>query len=153
MKLLELFNKPGHYKWYKKTSTLWKGEFKLGGITYGFTSDFLTHHEDEGVTWEVFFTIETPRIDDAGHIQSKFLASETGNEVEVFSTVLAMLTDFASNVQPDLIMVSASLKEPSRIKLYKRMAKRAGLMGYKLLEDYEWDNESHLFVFQKEEKL
>ena len=150
MKLLELFDKPGHYEWYKKTSTLWKGEFKLGGITYGFTADFLTDHEQEGITWEVFFTIETPIIDKGGNIQSKFHASDTGNEVEVFSTVFAMLTDFAHKVNPDLIMVSASLKEPTRIKLYKRMAKRAGLMGYNLADDYEWDGESHLFVFQKD---
>ena len=142
MKLLELFDSPTQYNWTKKTDTLWKGEFKAGESLFRFTADFRNHDEQDGMIWEIFFKDETAD-------GNKYEITNSGNEVAVFSTVFAMLKEFAGTVQPDLILAGAAIKEPSRVKLYSRMAKRAGLVGYAFAEEYTEDETDHIFVFKK----
>jgi len=145
MKLLELFDKPTDYKWIKKTDTLWKGEFIAGELEYSFTADFITHHEEAGMVWEIFFANESA----LGNLLGKYKSTGTGNEVAVFSTVMSMIQDFANTISPDTIIISAANDEPSRVKLYARMAKRAGLMGYELDDGRQDDTVNSVFTFTK----
>lgn len=56
--------------------------------------------------------------------QGELNISNTGDEYEVFGTVLAIIREYMGRYSPAAISFSAETKEPSRIKLYDRMVTR-----------------------------
>jgi len=139
MILLELFDKPLKFKKHDHSSD-------IGGIpvdTYAFT----TSNDVKYLT--IIYKIEDFRqagldISDSGiGIDFRNLnvssanqegITKTGNEIEVFATVIAIATEAINKHKPEIIAFGAH--ESSRQKLYSRMVnilKRK--FGYELVED------------------
>jgi len=64
-----------------------------------------------------------------------------GDAVAIFSTVINELQDFVRKYRPPLLVFTGSYDDPSRVKLYDRLANRLvttpAFSGYKNISDYE----------------
>lgn len=99
------------------------GEFQINGK--GYIVDFLPFGDDmTGI--EVSFGLQGKSGADHYGIEG------TGDEIQVFATVVAMIRKYMSN-KPFLthIFFSAKMSEASRVKLYDRMVGRL-LQGWKV---------------------
>jgi len=83
-----------------------------------------------------------------------------GQEFKLFPLVLGYLTDFIKTKKPDAFMFSADADEPSRVSVYKAIAKRykkeIDRLGYRMMSDDETkdmdDSASFIpFVFIRKE--
>lgn len=130
--LNEVFNKPGAYEITKSSENLFKAKFLVKDNNYEVTAE---NHDDEG--WLFEFTLD-------GEAE----LTGTGNEFEVFATVKEVFTVFIKKMKPEKFTFGASEDEPSRVKLYKRMAKQiASKFNYDLSERRE--GSEFMFEFSK----
>ena len=75
--------------------------------------------------WHVYFSVDG---------ETKITFSD-GNEIVIFSTVLAMLKDFSDSESPEKIMIIAKSSEESRVSLYDKLIKIFGRKhGYELVK-------------------
>jgi len=74
--------------------------------------------------WEVEFT-----RDGAHHMTGG------GDAIKVFSTVLDIVHEFCDAKDPHYITFSSKVGDASRVKLYKRLAKKVEAFGYKDISD------------------
>jgi len=118
--ITELFDKPLPFKWKESDESFWRGSFKVGSASYETTAAEIGYDE-----WDVSFTKN-----------GSYKASAGNDEIKVFSTVIAMVKEFAIKQNPKIILISASkhdTHEQSRVKLYKKLiTKYAKSFGYKL---------------------
>ena len=63
-----------------------------------------------------------------GHYDKLLGISGTGDEYKVFSAVISCIKEFIGDKNPEVIKFEAY--EPSRVKLYFTMIKRAGILNY-----------------------
>ena len=116
--LLESFSAPYPYK--EEYSS---GDAKL----LSFTSNNSTQYEvaieltSDDAEWEVVFFVKGT---------SSFKKTGTGDEFRVFATVISIIKDFVKTNKPNRVSFSADVNEPSRISLYKTLAKRYTPPGY-----------------------
>ena len=141
MRLVELFDKPATtWKWHD-TGMGWAAVFKLGGRDYHVDMsgmpmfDMADDMHDQGLELppEIEAIAKTdPVIYDAsfylhtGHEETSWQISGTGNEYKVFATVMAIIKEFLTK-EPDTEYIHMAASEPSRIKLYNRMARASGM--------------------------
>lgn len=87
------------------------------------------------------FEVSFARGERSDFADARFDKTQGGNEIEVFSTVVACIRQFAQQYQPDLIMFTADKKglddvederPQSRTNLYKRLVQRSNLQNYQL---------------------
>lgn len=152
MLLLELFNQPAKYTETEDHSgPLW--EFKVGDNTYKAILQHW-HAEDADEFADIFDIIPRKEINKADralfadgegktvvnfefaqHKDDQYLHHVTGdaaNVAQVFATVIEI---FQKEVLPKIgpnSIVAMTAKEPSRVKLYDRLAKRFGKNVVKL---------------------
>jgi len=132
MKLFEIFNDTQDWNWLSQTNDRWIAEAEVDKYTYRITFNDIS--EDElrnhwGVTrpvenswWVMFqlYSFEGKTLNDYG-------ITGTGNELQVFSTVLDVMKDFADRHSPGAFGFSAH--ESSRIKLYNKIMSRFSRNG------------------------
>lgn len=104
----------------------WSGLRHESGSLY--TTEFLDSEERLVVVnfsqWNGVWSVEFDR--DGSHGMTG-----AGDAVKVFSTVLDIIKEFTESVDPNFITFSAKSDEESRVKFYKRFAKKISSFGYK----------------------
>lgn len=126
--VLEIFDRPLKWEWFTKSKTIWEGGFDVNGkdVDVAMIKTFLhilfpSIKKGKDSAWEIQFTIDK-EID---------LVSSGGNEIKIFSTVMAMVREWIKKQKPEMIFFSA--KEKSRVRLYKTfITKFAPRLGYVL---------------------
>jgi hypothetical protein len=121
MNLLELFNSDVKLNEPSRNSDhSFEIEQEVGGRNILFIAMAVNHGEDDG-DW---------RIDFAEHLDADvdepFVNNRTGKgkEFEVFNFVIACAQEFVKQKNPQVIRLKSDKSEPTREKLYLRMAKR-----------------------------
>lgn len=98
-------------------------------------------HKDADGMWQVSF-YEVQDGDDV------FTKTGSGSEMQVFAFVIDCINEFTLDMDPKSFEFSASKTEPSRVKLYHRIA-NSNLFGrYKLVDIKELRHDM-CFVFSK----
>jgi hypothetical protein len=121
MKLHELFDNPYKVQWDDSDPRDINATFKTAqGNTILVTFSQEIQRYD---LWDISFQIEFKS--DKGFPQRTFNISNTGDAPRVFATVIAVMVDFMTSKQPDYVYFSSKVSEPSRIKLYDAMVRKA----------------------------
>ena len=117
MILLELFNTPYHYRWLPEYDRIVAATFVA---------------EDETTVRVEFAGLTGPDIAENGYEMAferngyrgmtSFAVTGQGDAYRVFATVGEILKEFMQKYKPDYLEFEAY--EPSRVKLYKRMANK-----------------------------
>lgn len=118
MKLLELFDKPLPIE----IDSLPGGDigrFTINDMTYMVSFMISTTKTKMKAAEVVFSAIYT---DESGNKVVAHNKTDSGNELQVFSTVVHFVKKCANVSKPDAIVFTARLGEPSRVKLYTRLA-------------------------------
>ena len=121
MKLQELFDNPYKVVWDWSDDRDITAKFKTAQgneIEVIFAKALL----DQDL-WDISFQIEFK--DESGRWRRTFDISNTGDAPRIFATVLAVMSDFVERSTPDYIYFSSATSEPSRVKLYNAMVRRA----------------------------
>lgn len=145
MRLFELFNKTADFKWKdSKDPFSIEAVFNIGGEGYevvfaGYEIlDLIQELDDDGrevPEWLIEFENNVPDLYDVSFYLSSARKSSqksswgitgTGNQYEVFSTVIAIIKDFKKK-NPDEEWLHIAAAEESRRKLYDRMIKSLGV--------------------------
>jgi len=119
MLLNEVLNAPVEWKTIEDNDYGYAARFEIGGLTY----EFVAETEDEDHMDIDFFLMKKDGPTTA--------VTNTGNALQVFATVIAIIKKVISKRKPATIAFSA--KEGSRIKLYDRLAKLLPSIGYSLV--------------------
>lgn len=136
MKLLELFTDPYKLNWTEQNED---------EIHATFTTD-----QDTEVTvafdrmglnlWDISFN--AAYWDHKNRVQIKtFLKTGQGDAPRIFATVIAATQEFVNRYKPKYLWFTASLTEPSRVKLYNTMAKKFAQNQFELIEHPDQDPE------------
>lgn len=133
MRIDELFDKPAPYKWIYNTNDYHQAIFEINNKTYSFEAS-----EIDDFTWEIVFALskgENNRYDSVK-------ITNTGDQYNVFSTVIEILKNLMSTVGVHKLVFSSA--EPSRTKLYHKMVDT-------LLPNWHksFDKESGIFTVSK----
>jgi len=119
----------------------WQATFEVDGVLYRFAADFDDEplpDEDE-VSWGVvFFNMSEPTRFGIG--SSKVTGKMGAKALSVFSGVASAFKKFISDRKPDEFFFTA--EEPSRIKLYNRMAKMISQKFNYKLKNYRQEGDS-----------
>ena len=121
----ELFQPGKQWKWSFTGSEEAVAVFHVGDIPYQFHA--YTHASENPTAWEVEFKNATRG--QSGR-STKFGLTGTGNSAEVMSTIADIMREFLQRYQGSISQLSFTADEPSRQRLYARMAQR-------LLPDWE----------------
>lgn len=92
--------------------------------------------DGSGIQWEFKFSLN-----------GKVTKTGTGNEFKVFATVMDIMDWFFTNQKPPRFMFAATLSEPSRVRLYGRIARNlSNKFGYSIkLLDMHGEKRFYLF--------
>lgn len=121
MKLTELFKDPKRILPWKRTR---HDAHEGAGYSFPFKNGYYEvdfFHFDEG-WWELQFSFYRKGSRTDGDSQG--IVGHGGGEIVIFATIHAIVQDFKQLENPNGFMFQA--KEPSRQKLYRRLAKRLG---------------------------
>lgn len=113
MILREVLDSPGRYTFDKQN-----GHFTVNGKDY--TVQF-SRRLDGGPGVGLHFMLTSKDGQDQNYNSG---VTGTGDELVVFSTVIAMMEEYFGRFRPAAIQFSAQTDEPSRVKLYDRMVAR-----------------------------
>lgn len=119
MLLQEVFNQPYKWEWRMNKDDVAKAAFYAAdGTPYVFVASILDT-ELEGVdTWDIEFY----RLEDGEYNQeNRYDITDTGDQFKILSTITDITKSFVEQYQVRSMLFSA--KEPSRMKLYKRMVR------------------------------
>lgn len=123
MLLIEVFDNPLKYEITTSGGASYVGDFDVGDTNY----EFEAHQTSGGVDDPDYYTIEFTANTNNRTSQG---ITNTGNALQVFATIKAMVSEFIKLNNPEAILFTA--KEPSRVKLYDRMAKLFVAIGFRL---------------------
>lgn len=112
--IVELFSQPLPYQWTKHDGKHWLGKFEVpGDKPLKVIVDFAYFENAKNGAWtEVAFIVN-----------NKFELTGGGHALEIFATIGKMFDDYVNMVHPEVLRFSADATEPSRVKLYNRIAK------------------------------
>jgi hypothetical protein len=117
MLINELFTQRYSWKWDEQLPYLRSAIFRADNDL-----EFMVHiskdDEERIPTWWVEFGV----WGDSDEIPDPYKLTQAGNAPQIFSTVLDIIKNFRQSNPHTMLRFAA--KEPSRISLYKRMAKR-----------------------------
>jgi hypothetical protein len=126
MRLYELFDKVAKWEWTYQSDKIYVAKTARLELTI----EFFTSEHDQN-EWNVSF-LRGKTVKPTG----------TGNEFEIFSTVLAVIADFIQERQPEAIAFTAA-DTASRVKLYNRMvSKFAATNGFTVTTMASFDHET-----------
>lgn len=90
--------------------------------------------------WQITFGLEIDNDPDDYHEE---IFDTGGQQIKVFASVIDIVRDFVKRKQPDILFFTA--KEPSRIKLYNRLATRlAKMMDGKVVKDRVYGRDMYI---------
>jgi hypothetical protein len=110
MILTELFDRSAQYTFVRD----WQAEFAIADRRY--VVDFLPSDDAKGAI-DLSFAMKGTNGSD------HHFRTHTGNEIAVFSTVIACVREYLSKNSPTSIAFGAEKSEPSRVKLYDRLVR------------------------------
>ena len=113
----------------------WQATFKVGEVEYRFAADYDDDLDDDPAEWGVtFWNMSVPSHFSSG---STDLTGDAGtSSLKVFSGVASAFVKFIKQRKPDEFFFNA--EEPSRVRLYNRLAKIvAQKSGYKMTKSLE----------------
>lgn len=123
MRLDEVLSRIYPYEWEAKLSDTWIGVFKTES---GKAVELGLSESSDGI-WDISFSTESPN-NPRGY---KFTTGITGDgePFGIFSTVIAMITEFVNQVDPEGFYFTAAKDDhpggsESRVRLYRQMLKR-----------------------------
>ena len=127
MKLCEVFDSKTDWKWTTKSSTYWEARMKINEHEYKFDieliyDDTLTDHYKIENPLENSWAVQFILLKTGNEYVRSHSITGTGNELQVFTSVLEMIHEFVNEQHPTALVFSAS--QPSRIKLYDKMVSR-----------------------------
>lgn len=120
MILSEVFNNIAKWSWITQNDEQAKAQFVIGEYQYYLVVD-LDVYEKPPITWTAEFYMDHP--DTLG-----LEITNTGRQFDVFATVSNIIQNFISKYNPQVLTFDA--QEPSRIKLYRRLAGLWAGAGY-----------------------
>lgn len=114
--ITELFSAPLEYQWGDKKGLNWWGSFLVPG----------SKPADKPLKVVLIF-IPKPNssptiVDVTFSVDFRHELTGGGHALEIFSTIGKMFDEYLTNVSPEVLRFSADGKEPSRVKLYNRLA-------------------------------
>lgn len=117
--ITELFSPGKNWQWEFRGSEEAVAKFNINGINYTWFA--YTYIRDNPNRWEIAF-----RIEDKKKLKGKtaYDASGTGNEMEVFSTVVDITRAFLEQYKDKVKQITFNSKGESRTSLYTKMVKR-----------------------------
>lgn len=139
-RLTEAFDTVYPWKWTAKTDWSWVAKFKDVVVT--------AHIDPTETAWDIKFTRK-------GNMN----ISGEGDQFGIFATVLDIIKDFVSNMNPNVVQFSAEkedtgTKSVSRPKLYSRMVRTfANKLGYDFKERSQYDDYvDYILIKQKQDQ-
>ncbi|BDR26216.1 hypothetical protein RVBP17_2590 [Pseudomonas phage sp. 30-3] len=139
MHLFELFDQIEKYQ-YTNTNGTVNAYFIVGNMKYRVIETMVNGR------LLISFTAKEVDVDDYYYDTA---VTGTGNEFKVFSTILDITKRAISELKPNQIYFTADLSEPSRVKLYNRLAtKMATQYGYTIQSNKNTNNE-HTYLLTK----
>lgn len=137
MLLNEVLDNPLKWERTQSGGTSYIADFDIGDINY----ELEAHETDGGIDDPDYYTIEfTANI---GNKATQEI-TKTGNSLQVFATITAMIKEFIKLNNPAAILFTA--KEPSRAKLYDRLAKLFVSAGFNLDMDDSGNNSKQYWL-------
>lgn len=125
MQLTELFNNAFNYELERKDSGSWKAIFFTTNNSRVLVS--FDESSTEVKAFDVDFRRGAPGA-------TTYEITGEGDAIRIFSTVIEIIRDFVKRENPNIVTFNA--KEPSRKKLYARLAtKICPLIGFKNMTD------------------
>ena len=113
-----------------KLHELLDSAYEWDGLKKEHPDEYTAHFEDgKGEDVEVIFTMYKGMWD-IEFSRAGYGMTGGGDAIKIFSTVLAIIKEFIESVDPKYIIFSAKSDEESRIKFYKRFAKKIEAFGY-----------------------
>ncbi|BDR25698.1 hypothetical protein RVBP16_1380 [Pseudomonas phage sp. 30-2] len=139
MHLFELFDQIEKYQYTNINGTV-NAYFIVGNMKYRVIETMVNGR------LLISFTAKEVDVDDYYYDTT---VTGTGNEFKVFSTILDITKRAISELKPNQIYFTADLSEPSRVKLYNRLAtKMATQYGYTIQSNKNTNNE-HTYLLTK----
>jgi len=140
MKLIELLD--SKYEW--------DGFYKENDSHYvtRFTTDDGEEVEANIIHWSGAWEIEFSRDGTHG-------LTGAGDAIKIFGTILDIIKEFIDSENPKFITFSSKLDEESRVKFYRRFAKKIESFGYKDISDADlskYDKQIQTIVQRKGSK-
>ena len=87
-----------------------------------------------GGIWEIHFHKDDDQADD--DVEAHSGITGTGDAFRVFATVFEIIKDIIKYGKPEILSIKSKADEPSRTKLYKRLAKKfAPSLGYHITSE------------------
>ena len=111
MKLYELFNNIGQWKWIDETKDSIGATFNINGVDY----EFSAWEERQVGVWYVEF------INNSTSAEQRFGITGQGSSSSVLATVNAILKELIK--KKEIYSIGFVAVEPNRMQLYKRIAK------------------------------
>jgi hypothetical protein len=147
--LLELFKQTVPWEIHNESAFSAEAEFTIDGLKYEVLLDGGSHNlvqlenpYEELDVWEISFVVSGTIARNNGADDERFTGTSditgTGNALLVFSTVIEIINHFISTRNGlDSISFSAHQNEPTRIKLYNRMAQYYAKKGWRYISNEE----------------
>jgi hypothetical protein len=118
--LTELFDAPLPFEWKQRSDQYWRGEFDVDGRNYSVACSKEANYYDPRIDqdlsdiWELYF-IPTDNTFDTGVLG-------VTQPARVLATALTGFREFIEAVKPEMIQFTGDATQPSRVKLYRKMA-------------------------------
>lgn len=140
MKLYEVLNEVIPFHLDQNAPRFKQYSFEIGPLRYIVEINRLTTPEQE-YHWIFSFMLENTKSVEI---------TNTGNQFQVFATVIEIIKDFLelNSKKMDTITFTAANSEPSRVRLYKKLASKFILPGYKLYLSNK--NDKEVFTIYKD---
>ncbi|WP_407304126.1 hypothetical protein [Acinetobacter sp.] len=158
MKLDELLDKPTEFKILQNEPHAYYASFNVAGreIQFFASNEGAEDDVDEG-EWDISFgelqmkkrQMRMPG-QSAEYQDLNYGKTGSGGELEVFSTLKAILVKFIKERDPEVITFSADKNDGNRAKLYARMFKKNLPPGWELQSEPGADHEPVYFMMVKE---
>jgi len=143
MYLTELFTRPVQYEFTKDKPDSVRASFVIEDLVYrvymDLDPDAAAVFELGGPTetfsdmWDITFSVSS--LDSHGGYGEEDTITDTGNAIAVFSTVIDIVQETVAHHNIQNLYFTAH--EPSRIKLYNRMAKQFTKNGWRYIDNRE----------------
>jgi len=122
MLLYEVFNQPKKWQWVRQSHTSTTALFQIGNILYEFNAELLwgqTDDDDNSIP-DMWYLSFSPAEEQ--EYKNAYGKTGTGNQQQVFATVIDIIRDFMNEYKPQSMTMSA--EEPNRKTLYIKMLKK-----------------------------
>jgi hypothetical protein len=112
------------------TANAFEARAEIGDRGISFNAQTVDGEEPD--VWEVEFSEHATLKTKVIKLNQRYTKTGSGNELEVFSFVLAALREFVERYSPAKVLFTSEKADENRTSLYMRLAKRFKLSGYEV---------------------